>query len=201
MTALFGKIRLSISAVNILDVLNVQKLIIIRGHSGSGKSTFAHHQILAFQRDYPLGRVFHIENDHFLMLDGEYHWTPERFVEAKQQAQALLDEAFVFCEQHKNQDVLIVVSNVGGNVQEILQMQTRAAKLHLQTKIYRLQNFFKNAHRVNQQIVYEMYLHLMKNPMEDEILVPVIQPMTAKVRSEIEKLQAQKRKNRYTKKM
>lgn len=187
--------------MNILDVLDVQKLIIIRGHSGSGKSTFAHHQILAFQQDYPLGRVFHIENDHFLMLDGEYFWTPERFLEAKQQAQALLDEAFIFCQRYKMQDVLIVVSNVGGNTQEILQMKTRAAELYLQTEIYRLQNFFENTHCVNRQTVYEMYLNLMKNPVEDEIFVPVIQPMSAKVRSEIEKLQAPKRKNRYTKKM
>lgn len=57
----------------------MQTLIIIRGHSGSGKSTFAQQKIAEFKTRYLESVIFHIENDHFLIENGEYHWTIERF--------------------------------------------------------------------------------------------------------------------------
>ncbi|WP_424405903.1 hypothetical protein [Pasteurella sp. PK-2025] len=178
----------------------MQKLLIVRGHSGSGKSTFALSKMAEFTQGSPHGKIFHIENDHFLMEDGVYHWTFERFLQAKEKAQQLLAQAFDFCRQYPEQDVFIVVSNVGGNTEEIRQMRAKADGLGLVTEIYRLQNFFDNTHQVEARIVHEMYLHLMNHPVEDEIFVPTLAPMTEKTRQEIEKLQAQKRKNRYTKK-
>lgn len=179
----------------------MQKLIIIRGHSGSGKTTFALEKIREFQQTYPTGKIFHIENDHFLTINGIYRWTVERFQIAKQQAQLKLNQAFEFCQQHQTQDVLIVISNVGGNLKEIGHIIEIAEQCYLQVSIYRLQNFFINTHQVDQQTVYEMYIHLCESPIENEILLEPIQPMTVKVRSEIEKLWDLKRKNRYTKKM
>lgn len=47
-----------------------QKLVIIRGVPGSGKSTRA--------KEFVKLGYAHYENDQFLMLNGVYHWTPER---------------------------------------------------------------------------------------------------------------------------
>ena len=54
----------------------MQKFILIRGHQGSGKSTFARENIAEFQRDYPQGEVVYIEND-LLLTDsnGVYRWS------------------------------------------------------------------------------------------------------------------------------
>ena len=64
----------------------MQKLIVIRGHSGSGKSTFAQHKIAEFRQQFPQSEVFHIENDQFLYENEEYIWTETRFVLAKQKS-------------------------------------------------------------------------------------------------------------------
>lgn len=57
----------------------MQKFILIRGHQGSGKSTFAEQKIAEFKKEFPNGEIIHIEND-LLLTDenGVYHWTPER---------------------------------------------------------------------------------------------------------------------------
>lgn len=54
----------------------MQKFILLRGHQGSGKSTFAREQINAFQKQYPNAEIIHIEND-LLMTDenGNYCFT------------------------------------------------------------------------------------------------------------------------------
>lgn len=57
----------------------MQTLLIIRGHSGSGKSTFALKKMAEFKQNFTEGVLFHVENDHFLRENGEYHWTVERF--------------------------------------------------------------------------------------------------------------------------
>ena len=41
----------------------MQKFILLRGHQGSGKSTFAQEKIKAFQEQYPDAEIVHIEND------------------------------------------------------------------------------------------------------------------------------------------
>ncbi|MGC6247023.1 hypothetical protein ACNO7P_01020 [Bisgaard Taxon 45] len=179
----------------------MQTLIIIRGHSGSGKSTFAQQKIAEFKTRYLESVIFHIENDHFLIENGEYHWTIERFQQAKQRAQQKLVEAFAYCVEYPLQHVCIVVSNVGGNANEIERLKVQARQTGLETVVYRLQNFFPNTHHVEPQLVYEMYLSLNANPVQDEILLAPIQPMTEAIRNDIKTLQALKRKNRYTKKM
>ena len=37
--------------------------ILIRGHQGAGKSTFAQEKIAEFKQQYPQAHIFHIEND------------------------------------------------------------------------------------------------------------------------------------------
>lgn len=41
----------------------MKKLIIVRGHSGSGKTTFALQKMAEFKVEYPKADIFHIEND------------------------------------------------------------------------------------------------------------------------------------------
>ena len=41
----------------------MQKFILIRGHQGSGKSTFAEQKAVEFKAQYPDAEVVRIEND------------------------------------------------------------------------------------------------------------------------------------------
>lgn len=148
----------------------MKKLIIVRGHSGSGKTTFALQKIADFKAEYPNADIFHIENDHFLMENNAYIWTEQRFQRAKKLAQEKLQKAFG-CVEQSQQDILIVISNVGINLAEIDRTLTRAKALNMQTEVYRMANFFQNQHNVPLETVQSMYQSLCDNPVENEIII------------------------------
>ena len=51
----------------------MQKFILLRGHQGSGKTTYAAELIAQFQQAYPNAQIIHIENDQELTNErGEY---------------------------------------------------------------------------------------------------------------------------------
>lgn len=53
----------------------MQKFILLRGHEGSGKSTFAQEKIAQFQQTYPQAEIHLIDNDIALTNEhGEYHF-------------------------------------------------------------------------------------------------------------------------------
>ena len=168
----------------------MQKLIIVRGHSGSGKSTFAELKIAEFKAAYPSAVIYHIENDKFLMQDGEYCWTPSNYKAAKQHADKALREALRFAKGNGQTDVLIVVSNVGANIKAILPLIHSAEKQHMLTEVYRMQNFFTNRHQVDQMTVYSMFIEIRNHPLEGEILVPPLQPMTEEDKQIIDRMTA-----------
>ena len=58
--------------------------ILIRGHQGAGKSTFAQEKIAEFKQQYPQAHIFHIEND-IEMTDenGVYHFSSENLAKAQ----------------------------------------------------------------------------------------------------------------------
>ena len=59
----------------------MQKFILIRGHQGSGKSTFAEQKAAEFKTQYPDAEVVRIENDVFITDEyGEYRWSGEAVV-------------------------------------------------------------------------------------------------------------------------
>ncbi|OOR99165.1 hypothetical protein B0187_05255 [Haemophilus paracuniculus] len=174
----------------------MQKLIIVRGHSGSGKSTFAHTQIATFQQQQPQGVCFHIENDHFISENGHYHWTKDRFKQAKQQGEQAVQDALNYAKQHANQAVLIVLSNVGVNVAYIRALCEQAERQGMACEIYRMENFFQNQHNVGKYRVYQMYLAIQQNPIEGEIFVQPIQPITPKIQREIEKMRFRREQKR-----
>ncbi|MDO4431054.1 MAG: hypothetical protein Q4B95_07165 [Lonepinella koalarum] len=148
----------------------MKKLIIVRGHSGSGKTTFALNKISEFLQQYPQADIFHIENDHFLMENGQYCWTEERFKRAKKLAWEKLQKAFHIVEK-SSRDILIIISNVGVNVAEIDRTLARAKALNMQTEIYRMTNFFQNQHNVPVEIVQSMYQSLCEYPIKGEIII------------------------------
>lgn len=174
----------------------MQKLMIVRGHSGSGKSTFAQTQIATFQQKYPQGGCFHIENDHFISENGYYQWTQARFKQAKKQAEQAVQNALNYAKHHPNQAVLIVLSNVGVNVTYLRTLSEQAEQQGMAVEIYRMQNFFQNQHNVSKYRVYQMYLAIEQNPIEGEVFVPPIQPITAKIQQEMEKMQFQREQKR-----
>lgn len=166
----------------------MQKLIIVRGHSGSGKSTFAQQKIQEFLTSFPEGIVFHIENDKFLNVNGVYHWCKSAFLVAKKQAQQEILSAFQFVECNPSQSVLIIISNVGVNITEIERYRTFAENSRMAIEIYRMQNFFPNLHQVKKSTVYSMFLGIQANPIKDEILVEPIQPMSRKDRFNLQRI-------------
>ncbi|WGE32881.1 recombinase RecA [Actinobacillus genomosp. 2] len=170
----------------------MRKLIIIRGHSGSGKSTFAKQKIVEFKQHFPSGKVFHIENDQFLYENGEYIWTKERFQSAKMLAEQKLALAWEFAKSHPKLPVFIVISNVNLSLQAVEKYQQIATRLHLQIEKYRLMNFFKNQHYVDVYTVLSMYLALEQQPLVDEVIVRPINKMPYFMHRILEKM----RKNR-----
>ena len=166
----------------------MQKLIIIRGHSGSGKSTFARQKISEFQAEYPNAQIYHVENDQFLEQDGKYYWTPERLNVAKQQAEQAVGSALNFAKQNPQMDVLLVVSNVGAKADVVNRLAERAQRQGMAVEIYRMQNFFKNTHNVRKAVVYAMFIDLNNNPVENEIFVPAVQPMSKRDKVAIERM-------------
>ncbi|EIJ71378.1 AAA family ATPase [Pasteurella bettyae] len=149
----------------------MQKLIIVRGHSGSGKTTFAQQQIAQFELSYPQSKYFHIENDLFLMEGNNYVWSESRFQEAKLKARNALKSAFKFCQKHTALDCLIIVSNVGINRNEIYRMIKQAEKQHIQVEIYRLKTFYNNIHQVSDEVVKSMFNRLNELPIEGEMII------------------------------
>lgn len=154
----------------------MQKLLIIRGHSGSGKTTFAKQKIIEFNQEYPDSWIFHIENDHYLTENGQYHWTPKRFKLAQKQATQALRTAFLNVKQSPSQHILIIISNVGINRSRIQQWISHASELAMTIEIYRLQNFFHNQHQVSLNKILKMYIALQNAPLDNEILIPPIKP-------------------------
>ncbi|WP_244298095.1 recombinase RecA [Actinobacillus vicugnae] len=172
----------------------MKKLIIIRGHSGSGKSTFAQQQIEAFKRQFPMAEIFHIENDQFLYQNGRYIWTKERFQLAKKLAEQKLEEAWAFVKKYPQKSVLIVISNVNVSLQAVENYQRIAHKLQLQIEIYRLMNFFKNQHQVDVYTVLNMYLALENQLLADEIIIEPIKKMPDFMSKILEKMRSKQDK-------
>lgn len=99
--------------------LEQKRLVIVRGHSGSGKSTFSSTYLFAltdaFKRNNPSLadqlKTIKLENDEFLYKKGKkgdtiYDWSFDNV----DRAQAQLDKAFNYCINENYN--LIILSNV-----------------------------------------------------------------------------------------
>ena len=87
----------------------MQKFILLRGHQGSGKSTFAQEKIKAFQKEYHDAEIVHIENDLWMTdADGNYQFTIEGIEQAQRKGQAMMLDAYKRAKQNPQQPMLVI---------------------------------------------------------------------------------------------
>lgn len=167
----------------------MQKFILIRGHQGSGKSTFAQQKIAEFKEQFPNGEIVHIENDMLLTDEhGVYHWSPERLDKAVRKGQTMMKSAFDKCRQNKSLDMLVINSNTNQKSSGCIHLLRSARKHGLTTEIYRLHNFFDNTHNVKRADVLSAYIKLNHNRLRDEIHIEPICAMNDDTKKEIEQM-------------
>ena len=93
-------------------IVFMQKFILLRGHEGSGKSTFAQQKIAEFQRDFPNAHIVHIDNDLALTdTNGHYHFDFERFAQAHRDNMARQQAALEQGQREPNRPMLIINAN------------------------------------------------------------------------------------------
>ena len=129
----------------------MQKFILIRGHQGSGKTTFARQQQSKFAQAHPNATIVHLEND-LLLTDenGMYRWSGDLVDKAQRQNLATFKNMLKQGQQHPNQDILIVNSNTNQKGSACIHLIEMAKKFGFEVEIYRLHNFFENTHNVKQ---------------------------------------------------
>lgn len=120
---------------------------------------------------HSLEECVHLENDMFLVERGEYKRSPERLKQAKETLWIRFSNALT--NRVKN----IIISDVFSNPIEVRKFTDEAAKRGYEIKIIRTANFFENVHNVPDTEVALAYLRLQHNPIEGEILEPVVQPI------------------------
>ncbi|WP_298644733.1 RNA ligase [uncultured Cardiobacterium sp.] len=158
----------------------MQKFILLRGHQGSGKTTFAHAQIAAFQKQYPNAHIVHIEND-LLMTDenGEYRFSGKAVDAAQRQGLAMMQKACERGRAHPHEHILIINSNTNQKAAACIHLLRLARKHKFTTETYRLHNFYPNQHGVREADVLAAYVRLNHNRLRDEEDVPPTKPMDA----------------------
>ena len=168
----------------------MQQFILLRGHQGSGKTTFAHAQIAAFQKQYPDAEIIHIEND-LLMTDenGNYRFTVDGIEQAQRKGQAMMLNACKRAQQNPQQPMLIINSNTNQKGSACIHLMQQARKHGLLVEVYRLHNFYPNHHGVKEADVLAAYIKLNNNRLREEIHVKAIQPMNAETAALIEEMQ------------
>jgi len=89
----------------------MKRLIILRGHQGSGKSTYSKGLIAHFLEENPDGYALEVSYDDILVEqnNGEYNWSPETIKEAQNEAWERFRE-FVKAHGNRDNETLIVHS-------------------------------------------------------------------------------------------
>lgn len=173
----------------------MQKFILIRGHQGSGKSTFAQAKIDEFITEFPNAKVFHIENDLLLTDDaGNYHWSPKAVEKAIKRGQKMMKNALKTGKANPHQHILVINSNTNQKSGGCISLLTSARKHGFDTEIYRLHNFYDNTHNVKQADVINAYLRLNNNRLRDEIHLKPSKPMSDEIKQMIDEIMTFKNK-------
>ena len=139
----------------------MQKFILIRGHQGSGKSTFAEQKAAEFKAKYRDAEIVRIEND-LLMTDenGVYRWSGEALDKAQKRGNALMTETLKIGRQNPNRNILIIHSNTNQKASRCRHLLDLAKKSGFETEIYRMHNFYPNLHGVKEHDVLAAYIKL-----------------------------------------
>lgn len=176
----------------------MQLFILIRGHQGSGKSTFAKQKMAEFKQNFPDGEIIHIEND-ILLTDenGNYHWSPEAVDKAVHIGQTTMKQAFATGKANPNKDILVINSNTNQKSSSCISLLQSARKHGFKTQIYRLHNFFDNVHNVKEKDVITAYVKLNNNKLRDEIHIEAIRPMSDEIKQKIDNITNFEKENWY----
>lgn len=168
----------------------MQLFILIRGHQGSGKSTFAAQKIAEFQQQYPQAEIVHIEND-LLMTDaqGAYHWSPELLKAAQARGERMMRRACKHALANPQQAMLIINSNTNQTVGACRIWLEQAKKYGLSCETYCLSNFFPNRHAVEDEDVIAAYLRIRRQRVSGEIAVSAVRGMSAALRDVMRQMQ------------
>ncbi len=169
----------------------MQKFILIRGHQGSGKSTFAEQKAAEFAQQYPDAEIVRIEND-LLLTDenGAYRWSVEAVDKAQKQGNAMMRNALIAGRANPARPILIINSNTNQKASRCRHLLDWATKHGFHTEAYRLHNFFPNQHGVKERDVLAAYVKLNQNPLPGEIHIEAVQPASAAQLAQIEQMQA-----------
>ena len=174
----------------------IKRLVLVRGHQGSGKSTFAKNYKREFEFNHPNAKTLHLENDQFLYNDkGEYVWTSERVDKAITQVTNEAREAF------KQKVNLIIVSNMFVTIKSMVKFLELAKKHQYEVEIYRTQNWFENEHGVDFNRVLKFFTLINETFVsneslkkygfkldKEEILVPPVHPANEKIQEKINEI-------------
>lgn len=118
-----------------------QELVLVRGHSGSGKSTFAASLV-------PFGYK-HFENDSFFVGDdGVYKFDFAFHQVAKDECVKKAVQALVDGES-------VVVSNTFTKINEMDSLVSFAKDLGIDIRVFEMENDFENTHAVPAAVVAE----------------------------------------------
>ncbi|MDO4643524.1 MAG: RNA ligase [Cardiobacteriaceae bacterium] len=169
----------------------MKKFILLRGHQGSGKTTFAKEKIADFQKTYPDAQVIHIEND-LLMTDekGIYHFSDEAIGKAQRQGMTMMKEACKRSMKKTEENILIINSNTNQKSSACIHLMQLARKHHFEVEVYRLHNFFPNQHNVREVDVLAAYIKLNHNRLREDIDVPPTKPMDTRTEKLIAEMEA-----------
>ena len=133
----------------------MMKITILRGLPGSGKSTYIDREI----RPQAKGRVVVCSADHYMMVDGQYMFSPEKLPVAHS---ACLTKFLRELQSWRHlEDVTIVVDNTSLTVAEIAPYVALAQAFGHDAEIVTLevpitQSIARNTHGVTEAIITEM---------------------------------------------
>lgn len=156
-------------------VPNQKQFIILRGHQGAGKSTFANMLKQYYQINHPERHVAILErDDYYLNENNEYIWQADKQNEAEQFLQKRIDD-----NMEKHTDV-IIIANTNITKSVVKKLQDKVNKYNkkskkenrYQTHIFRLQNAFENLHNVPLNVVRSFKMNMQD--IDGEIFVKPI---------------------------
>lgn len=133
-----------------------QKLILVRGAPGSGKTTFVNRLISRCPTSIKMGRgIVHWENDMFFLQNGKYEWSKER-----------LPDAIEWCKTNAIRFLMrgatVIVANTFIKQIHMMDLINFADSMGIPQVVFRMTGEHKDIHNVPKDIV-----EAMRNGIQD----------------------------------
>ncbi len=178
----------------------MKKLMILRGHQGSGKSTYAKGLIAHFLETNPNGYALEVSYDDILVEqnNGEYNWSPETIKEAQNEAWERFRE-FVKAHGSRDEETLIVHSATNRTEKSFRSYVEYAVKRGYKIEIERLTSFFENTHNCSPRVVAGAYAMIEQNPIKGELILPCLKEPSEEIKAELDsfKIRLDPKNNSY----